>query len=238
MVQVLLARQQIEEEEQRRSLCGVSVPSDISTSSATTQALLARQRAERQNEDFYQMSDEHPSSFNPLDQAMAARQRSQNDERDDYWSTTGFNETNPINRPDAVTQAMEARLRAEDGNDDHLASPVSSVMIQVMQARQRADEEKRSQWTPAPLQNPDPSGSSALIQAMLARQQAQNEYDDGYWAKGAVYIFPEEQTHIKKKKTSEGNFKTEITLCVKIHLHQFRNIQHIETCYTTTNIKL
>ncbi|XP_037546198.1 transmembrane channel-like protein 5 [Nematolebias whitei] len=182
MVQVLLARQQLEEEEQRQNFCGVSVPSDISTSSATTQALLARQRAERQNEDFYQMSDEHPSSFNPLDQAMAARQRSQNDERDDYWSTTDFNETNPVNRPDAVTQAMEARLRAEDGNDDHLdlASPVSSVMIQVMQARQRADEEERSQWTPAPLQNPDPSGSSALIQAMLARQQAQNEYDDGY----------------------------------------------------------
>lgn len=182
MVQVLLARQQLEEDEQRRSLCGVSVPSDISTSSATTQALLARQRAERQNEDFSQMSDEHPSSFNPLDQAMAARQRSQNDERDDYWSTTDFNETNPIDRPDAVTQAMEARLRAEDGNDDHLdlASPMSGVMVQVMQASQRADEEERSQWTSAPLQNPDPSGSSALIQAMLARQQAQNEYDDGY----------------------------------------------------------
>lgn len=180
MVQVLLARQQLEEEEQRRSLCGVSVPSDISTSSAMTQALLARQRAERLNEDVYQMSKDHPSSPNPLDQAMAARQRAQNEEQDDYWSTTDFNETNPVNRSDAVTQAMEARVRAEDGNDDppDPSSPVSSVMFQVMQARQRADEEERSQWTPAPLQNP--AGSSALIQAMLARQQAQNEYDDGY----------------------------------------------------------
>ncbi|XP_017272380.1 transmembrane channel-like protein 5 [Kryptolebias marmoratus] len=181
MVQVLLARQQLEEEEQRRSLGGVSVPSDISASSAMTQALLARQRAERQNEDFYQMPEEHPSSLNALDQAMAARQRALDDERDEYWSTTDFNERN--SSASAVTQAMQARLRAEEDRGDDpadLPSPTSSVMIQVMQARQRAEEEERMQWAPDPLQNPAPSGSSALIQAMLARQQAQNEYDDGY----------------------------------------------------------
>lgn len=183
MVQVLLARQQLEVEEQSRSLGGVSVPSDISSSSAITQALLARQRAERQSEDFYQRPDEHPSSLSAVEQAMAARQRAQNHERDEYWSVTDFNDRHPVDSPGAVTQAMEARLRAEESGDEDprdLASPVSSVMIQVMQARQRAEEEEKSVWTHTPLQNPAPSGSSALIQAMLARQQAQNEYDDGY----------------------------------------------------------
>lgn len=183
MVQVLFARQQLEEEEQSRSLGGVSVPSDISSSGAITQALLARQRAERQGEDFYQRPDEYPPSLNAVEQAMAARQRAQNNDRDEYWSVTDFNDRNPVDRPGAVTQATGARLRAEEGGDEDprdLASPVSSVMVQVMQARQRAEEEQRSLWTPAPLHNPAPSGSSALIQAMLARQQAQNEFDDGY----------------------------------------------------------
>lgn len=94
---------------------------------------------------------------------------SQIQERDEYFSTGGLSD----GTPSALAQAMQARQRADEyGDADGLPSPVSSVMMQVMQARQRAEE--------AP-QNPAPAGSSALIQAMLARQQAQNEYDDGYW---------------------------------------------------------
>ncbi|MEQ2184654.1 hypothetical protein GOODEAATRI_010268 [Goodea atripinnis] len=175
IVNVLLARQQLEEEE-RRSASGVAVPSDISTSDAMMQAMLARQKAERQDENFYKIPNEHPPSLDAVALSMAARQRAE--EEDEYWSMTDFNQSNPVNR-----FGMQARERAggnrEDDPNDAL-SPVSSVMIQVMQARQRAEEEERSQSTRVPGQNPAPSGSSALIQAMLARQQAQNEYDDGY----------------------------------------------------------
>ncbi|KAG8015126.1 Transmembrane channel-like protein 5 [Nibea albiflora] len=131
MVQALLARQRIEDEEERHRAGGVPVPSDISNSSALAQAMLARQRAEDQDEDSYQMSDRHSSSSFGLTYAMQARQVA---ERDENYG-------------------------------------IVSVMMQVMQARQRAEELP---------QNPAPAGSSALIQAMLARQQAQNEYDDGY----------------------------------------------------------
>ena len=175
MVQALLARQQLEEEEERRSSGGVPVPSDISTSSALIQAMLARQRADDQDE------DKHLSSSGALAQAVQARQRAEGQERDEYYNA-GFSEN-----PSAVTQAMQARQRAEEDRDD-LPSSVSSVMMQVMQARQRAEEEDRTQWVPAPPQNPAPAGSSALIQAMLARQQAQNEYDDGYWPKGSDFV--------------------------------------------------
>ncbi|XP_071361332.1 transmembrane channel-like protein 5 [Trachinotus anak] len=180
MVQALLARQRLEEEEERRSTGGVLVPSDISTSSAMMQAMLARQRAEDQDEDLYQMPDKHLSSSSALTQALQARQMA--DGQDEYYSTAGFSE-NPASRSSAVIQAMQARQRAEeDGADDTDDPPssVSSVMMQVMQARQRAEEEDRIQWVPAQLQNQAPSGSSALIQAMLARVLAQNEYDDGY----------------------------------------------------------
>ncbi|MEQ2288050.1 hypothetical protein AMECASPLE_019008, partial [Ameca splendens] len=175
VVQVLLARQQLEEEE-RRSASGVAVPSDISTSDAMMQAMLARQKAERQDENFYKIPNEHPQSLDAVALSMAARQRAE--EEDEYWSMTDFNQSNPVNR-----FGMQARERAEGNREDDpndALSPVSSVMIQVMQARQRAEEEERSQSTHVPGQNPAPSGSSALIQAMLARQQAQNEYDDGY----------------------------------------------------------
>ncbi|XP_037620264.1 transmembrane channel-like protein 5 [Sebastes umbrosus] len=173
MVQALLTRQQLEEDEERRSAGGVPIPSNISTSSALIQAMLARQRADDQDED--------KSSSGALAQAVHARQRAEGQETDEYYST-GFFE-NPVNTSSAVAQAMQARHRAEeDGPDDarDLPSSVSGVMMQVMQARQRAEEEDRPQWVPAPPQNPAPAGSSALIQAMLARQQAQNEYDDGY----------------------------------------------------------
>ena len=172
MVQALLARQrleEVEEEEERHSGSGVPVPSDTSTSSALHQAMLARQRAQDQDEDLHQMHDTHSSSSSALALAMQARQMSQNQERDEYFSTGGLSD----GPPSALAQAMQARQRADEyGDADGLPSPVSSVMMQVMQARQRAEE--------AP-QNPAPAGSSALIQAMLARQQAQNEYDDGYW---------------------------------------------------------
>ncbi|XP_076001370.1 transmembrane channel-like protein 5 [Genypterus blacodes] len=177
MVQALLARQRLEEQQERVSSGGVPVPSDISTSatsSALMQAMLARQRAEEQDGDFYRMPSEHASS--------QARHTAEDQHRDDYDRTSGFSE-NPLHssRSSALTQAMQARQRAED-NTDELPSSVSSVMMQVMQARQRAEEEEDddNQWFPTPPQNPAPSGSSALIQAMLARQQAQNEYDDGY----------------------------------------------------------
>nr|XP_054599942.1 transmembrane channel-like protein 5 isoform X2 [Nothobranchius furzeri] len=167
VVQVLLARQQLEEED-RRSASGVSVPSDISTSGALMQAMVARHRAERQT------PEEHSSSPSPLEQAMAARQKAQ----DEYWTVTDADDINSPNRPPVT----HARLREEEGQDgsSNPSSPASSVVIQVMQARQRAEEEERIQWAPAPVQNSASPSSSALIQAMLARQQAQNEYDDGY----------------------------------------------------------
>ena len=171
MVQALLARQrlELEEEKERHSGGGVPVPSDISTSSALLQAMLARQRAEDQDEDLHQMHTTHSSSSSALAQAMQARQMSQIQEADEYFSTGGLSD----GTPSALAQAMQARQRAgEYGDTDGLPSPVSGVMMQVKQARQRAEE--------AP-QNQAPAGSSALIQAMLARQQAQNEYDDGYW---------------------------------------------------------
>ncbi|XP_034095189.1 transmembrane channel-like protein 5 isoform X2 [Gymnodraco acuticeps] len=152
MIQALLARQQLEkEEEERLSTGGVPVPSDISSSSsALIQAMQARQRAEGQERNEHYSAGYYESPTNTssaVTQAMQARQRAQ----------------------------VEGTYDASDPT-----SSVSSVMMQVMQARQRAEEEDRPQWVPAPPQNPAPAGSSALIQAMLARQQAQNEYDDGY----------------------------------------------------------
>lgn len=145
--------------------------------------MLARQRAEDPDEDLYQMRDNRTSSFTSRTPSMQAR------ERDEYYSTTVFSEI-PVNRSSALTQAMQARQRAEDraGDADDLPSSVSGVMMQVMQAREKAEEEDRIQWVPASPQNPAPSGSSALIQAMLARQQAQNEYDDGYWTNDSDLI--------------------------------------------------
>nr|XP_020451663.1 transmembrane channel-like protein 5 [Monopterus albus] len=168
MVQALLARQQFEEEDERRSADGVPVPADISTPSALMQAMLARQRAEAWDEHLYQMPDNYPSSSSTLVQAMQARQRAESQERAEYIRTAPFSE-NPVNRFSAVSQT--------DRSGD-LSSSVSSVKMQVRE--KSAEEEDRFQWVPSPSQNPAPPGSSALIQAMLARQQAQNEFDDGY----------------------------------------------------------
>ncbi|XP_062420621.1 transmembrane channel-like protein 5 [Pungitius pungitius] len=164
MVQALLARQQLEQEEKTGSAGGVPVPSDISSSSALTQAMLARQRAEDQDADTQR----------PFSRAFAVAAQAR--QRDEYFSV-GFPDT-PIGTSSTsskVTRDTQAGQRAEEP-----PSSASSVMMQVMQARQRAEEEERPQWVPAPPQNSAPAGSSALIQAMLARQQAQNEYDDGY----------------------------------------------------------
>lgn len=217
MVQALLARQQLEEEEKRYSIGGVPVPSEMSNSSPLMQAVLARQLADQENEDQYPMHDENPSSSSALAQAMAARNRVEDEENNQY---------DIFNRSSAVTEAMQARRRAEDTEDDmgDLPHPVSNVMMQVMQARQQAQEDDRIQWMTAPQQNPGPSGSSALIQAMLARQAAQNEYDDGYWTKCWVLSYSDEKTDVWK--TSTLLFKTEFALCeeymkemsVQVHL--------------------
>ncbi|XP_053189205.1 transmembrane channel-like protein 5 [Scomber japonicus] len=186
MVQALLARQRLEDDEERHSAGGLPVPSDVSTSSVLMQAMLARQRAEKQDEDLYQMPNKHQTSSSALAMAMQARGRTEDHGRaedhgrDEYYGAEDISE-NPFNRSSSVMQAMQARQRADENAaydvDDF--SPVSSVMMQVMQARQRAEEQDRIQ-VPAAPQNPAPSASSSLIQAMLARQQAQNEYDDGY----------------------------------------------------------
>lgn len=118
------------------------------------------------------------STSGALIQAMLFHQRAE-DLNEDWYHAPGSQSSSftPLAQAsDALEQAMRARKRAE--NADELSS--SAVMMQVMQARQKAEEEERFQWMPAPPHNPAPSSSSALIQAMLARQQAQNEFDDGY----------------------------------------------------------
>ncbi|XP_041790087.1 transmembrane channel-like protein 5 [Chelmon rostratus] len=132
MVQALIARQRLEEEEERYSAGGVPVPSDITTSSALVQAMLARQRAEDQDEDLYHMDDPSPSSALAL--AMQARQVAQVRDRGDNYSTGGFSE-NPVNTPSAVTLAMQARQRAEEPPQN------PSALIQAMLARQQAQNE-------------------------------------------------------------------------------------------------
>lgn len=150
------------------------------------QALLARQQAEEQEQDLHQMPHSNSPPSSAVTQALQARQRAEG--HDEYNSMTGSHE-NPVNTSSAVILAMQARQRSEEAGYDDTDDPPSSVsnaMMQVLKARQAAAEEDRIQWVPAPQQNPAPSGSSALIQAMLARQQAQNEYDDGYWTKGRL----------------------------------------------------
>lgn len=174
MAQALLAQQDFEEEEERSSTGGVPVPADIPTSSALVQAMLARQRAEDGE------TDTHPPSSNAIAQAMQARQAALTRGGDGEHSAAGF----PGDMSSAVTQAMRARRTAEDG----LSFSGSDVMTQVMQARWGAGES---------LQNSAPPGPSALIQAMLARQQAQDEYDDGYWAQKELR---DDQSHSRTLK--------------------------------------
>lgn len=162
VAQALLPQQTFEEEEERSSPGGVPVPVGNPTSSALLQAMLARQRAEDGQAVARQVPDTHPLSSNAIAQAMQARQAAL--DWDSNYGAAGF----PGNTSSAVAQAMQARRTAEDSP----SSSGSDVMAQVMQARWAAGES---------LQNSAPPGPSALIQAMLARQQAQDEYDDGYW---------------------------------------------------------
>lgn len=167
MRQALLARQQAEQEEATYS-DGVSVPADISTSSALMQAMLARQRAERETEDLYQRVEDPPSSFSALSLAMEARQRAEGEMLQDNSREGDFYE-NPTTASSAVSQAIQARLRAEE------EASASSAMMQVMKARQQAEQEAGMQWTDVQLQNPAVSSSSAVAQAMQARLRAEEE---------------------------------------------------------------
>ncbi|XP_029364795.1 transmembrane channel-like protein 5 [Echeneis naucrates] len=143
MIQALLARQQVEEEEARWSAGGVPVPSDISTSSALIQAMSALQRLEDQDDDLYSIPDKHPSPSIALIQAMQARQRA--DGQDDYYRT----DEPPSSMSSAVMQAMQARQRAEEGEGIQWvpAAPQNpdpsapSALIQAMLARQQAQNE-------------------------------------------------------------------------------------------------
>ncbi|XP_020561290.1 transmembrane channel-like protein 5 isoform X2 [Oryzias latipes] len=158
--QALLARQQAEQEEARHS-DGVSVPADISTSSALMQAMLARQRAERESEDFHRRLEDPPTSLSALSLAMEARQRAEGEMVHDNYREESVST--------AVSQAMQARLRAEE------EPTVSNAMMQVMQARQQAEQEAGMQWTDVQLQNPAEPGSGAFIQATQARLRAEEE---------------------------------------------------------------
>lgn len=172
MVQVLLARQRLEEEEERHRVREVPVPLE---SSDLTQFIKSHHPSNQGASDMYGTDDKQQSSSGALALAMQARQRAESQTREEYYSRAGFteNHVNYIHRPEE--------------EEDTSPGSVNSVMMQVMQARQRAEQEeeeevKRMQWAPAPAPAPahNPAPSSALIQAMLARQQAQNEYDDGY----------------------------------------------------------
>lgn len=163
MAQAFLAKQIFEEEVEQSSAGGVPVPADIPTSSALLQAMLARQRAEGREAEVPPMPGTHLSSSSIIAQAMQARRATLSQELHHDYSGAGF----PGDTSSADTQGMQVRWTAEDG----LSYSGSDVMLQVMQARQRAEEN---------LQDSAPAEPSTLIQAMLARQQAQNEYDDGY----------------------------------------------------------
>ncbi|XP_035516410.1 transmembrane channel-like protein 5 [Morone saxatilis] len=140
MVQALLARQRLEEEEERGRAGGVPVPSDISTSSALVQAMLARQRADNQDEDFDRMPVKRPSSSSALTQAMQARQRAEGDGADDIDDL-------PSSVSSVMMQVMQARQRAEEEDKiqqvptQNSAPAGSSALIQAMLARQQAQNE-------------------------------------------------------------------------------------------------
>ncbi|XP_051940320.1 transmembrane channel-like protein 5 [Hippocampus zosterae] len=171
-VQALLLDQRLEQEE-RHFPNGVLFPSDFSTSEAVT--MMTQQRPEGQMEERYPI---HESSFIP---GMPVRHVGEDHERDENSSAAEFPE-NLHDRFMAGIPARQARQEEEDAaaKIDGLPSSLSNAMIQVMQARQRAERHEGLHWSMAPSQNLPPASSSALIQAMLARQQAQNEYDDGY----------------------------------------------------------
>lgn len=177
VVQALLGRRRLGEEEERCNADEVPVPSDIPSSHAWIQTMTARQRGEEQ--DLYRMPGKHQFSFT---QNLQATQMSQDHARHEYHSTLVLSE-NSVNRSGTEIQAVQSRQRAVDDaavSTGDLPLSASTVLMQVMQVRQREVEQDRSRW---PSPNPPNStflSSGGLIQAMLARQQAQNEFDDGY----------------------------------------------------------
>ncbi|CAL8330196.1 unnamed protein product [Lota lota] len=151
MVQTFLAGEQGSRGNYSRD---VPVPSDISTSFQRIPIA----------------SDRQSSSDAPI-LAMQGRQRA---EVHNYSTSSTL--ANPLVQ---VMQARQEHDRPSDGMDDG-SSSMSGIMMQVMEARKRADEGDGMQARPPATESSVPTTSSALIQAMLARQQAQNEYDDGY----------------------------------------------------------
>ncbi|XP_064818980.1 transmembrane channel-like protein 5 isoform X2 [Oncorhynchus masou masou] len=179
MMQAMLARQYAEDQNVA-SYRGVPFPADQTPapSSALIQAMQARQRAESQNEDeFYRAPVQSQNPVNALPsamiQVMQARQRAESEQEEDEFYRTPVHSEHPVSSTPSVinTQCHQ-----------HPVSSTPSAMMQVMQARQRAEEEESEFYrAPASSQHPDASGTgSALIQAMLARQQVEEEYSDRY----------------------------------------------------------
>ncbi|XP_010871181.2 transmembrane channel-like protein 5 isoform X2 [Esox lucius] len=161
LLQALLARQRLEEEDMAAgsSTFGVPMPPDRSespASSAVMQALLARQQAESQAGGYqgvpFTAEQSAPSSTSALILAMQARQRAESQAEDGFRRTPATSQ-NPVNA-------------------------LPSAVILAMQARQRAEE---TEFYPTPASPPWPDNTgpgSALTQAMLARRQLDDEYGD------------------------------------------------------------
>ncbi|XP_059197470.1 transmembrane channel-like protein 5 [Centropristis striata] len=133
VVQALLARQQLEKDEERSGAGGVPVPSDISTPSALIQAMQARQRAEAQERDEYYssgFSERSISTSSAVTQVMQARHGA-----DDAHDS-------PSSVSSVMMQVMQARQRAEEEDRHQNQAPAgSSALIQAMLARQQAQNE-------------------------------------------------------------------------------------------------
>ncbi|XP_077462082.1 transmembrane channel-like protein 5 [Stigmatopora argus] len=166
-VQSLIIHQQLGEE--KHFCSGTQLSSDIFTSDGITKMTHHR--------DSEQVKEMYPTCQSSFTLGMGPRHDDGENESDYHCNTPEFSENFHENSMAAV-QAMQPRktdnyaLQERDG----LPSSLSNAMIQVIQARQRAERDTGLNWGPQHAS----THSSALIQAMLARQQAQNEYDDGY----------------------------------------------------------
>lgn len=132
MIQALLARQRVEEEDDRSSTSALVVPPDISASSALVQAMLARQRADAQDRGLYQMLDKQASSSSTPVQAMDPRQVAQ------------YGATSTDDLPSSVSGVMMQVKQAWQRTEEHPQIPApagSSALIQAMLARQQAQNE-------------------------------------------------------------------------------------------------
>jgi len=146
----------------------VPVPSDIATTSF--QRIPIAYNHQSSSSSF----SSHPDA---VTLAIQARQRVELD--DNTYRTPSTFAANPLVQVKQARQEYD-RQGADEANDR--SSSVSSIMMQVMEARKRAgqEEEDSAYGRLAVTESSGGPSSSGLIQAMLARQQAQNEYDDGY----------------------------------------------------------